>query len=42
MVKPWVGLDVGVDCHNFTPVPKEDADFYLNAIYKGYYDSLVW
>lgn len=42
MVKPWVGLDVGVDCHNFTPVPKEDADFYLNAIYKGSYDSLVW
>lgn len=42
MVKPWVGLDVGVDCHNFTPVSKEDADFYLNAIYKGYYDSFVW
>ena len=35
------GLDVGVDCHNFTPVSEEDAAFYLNAIDKGFYDNQV-
>lgn len=35
------GLDVGVDCHNFTPVSEEDVAFYLNAIDKGYYDNQV-
>lgn len=42
MVKKWGGLDVGVDCHNFTPVSENDADFYLGAIDKGYYDQEVW
>lgn len=35
------GLDVGVDCHNFTPVSEEDTAFYLNAIDKGFYDNQV-
>ena len=35
------GLDVGVDCHNFTPVSEEDVAFYLNAINKGFYDNQV-
>lgn len=35
------GLDVGVDCHNFTPVSEEDVAFYLNAIDKGFYDNQV-
>lgn len=41
-VKSWGGLDVGVDCNNFTPVSEEDARFYLDAIKKGYYDQEVW
>lgn len=39
--KPF-GIDVGVDANNFTPMSKEDVDFYLNAINKGYYDKEVW
>lgn len=35
------GLDVGVDCHNFTPLSEEDVAFYLNAIDKGFYDNQV-
>ena len=42
MVKPWLGLDVGVDCHNFTPVSEEEAIFWLNAVEGGYYDYEVW
>ena len=42
MVKPWDGLDVGVDCHNFTPCSLEDIKFFWNAMNKKYYDSEVW
>ena len=41
-VKSWGGLDVGVDCNNFTPVSEEDVKFFLDAIRKGYYDEDVW
>lgn len=41
-VKSWGGLDVGVDCNNFTPVSEDKARFYLEAIRKGYYDQEVW
>lgn len=41
-IKPWKGLDVGVDGHNFTPVSEEDVKFYINAIEKGYYDEEVF
>lgn len=41
-VKPWGGLDVGVDCNNFTPVSIEEVRFYKNAIEKGYYDEEVF
>jgi calcineurin-like phosphoesterase family protein len=36
------GLDVGVDCNNFTPVSKDEVLFYFNAIDKKYYDEDVF
>lgn len=41
MIKKF-GLDVGVDCHNYTPISTEDVGFFLNAISKGYYDEEVF
>jgi calcineurin-like phosphoesterase family protein len=41
-VKPWEGLDVGVDSNNFTPCSFQDIEFYWNAMEKGYYDEEVW
>ena len=41
-VKSWSGLDVGVDGNNFQPVSLEEAEFFLGAVEKGYYDSEVW
>ena len=41
MIKKF-GLDVGVDCHNFSPISEKDVIFYLNAIKKGYYDREVF
>lgn len=41
-IKSWGGLDVGMDANGFYPISLEDVEFYLNAIYKGYYDSEVW
>lgn len=40
MVKK-IGLNVGVDCHNFMPISIDDAMFYLNGI-KNYYDYNVF
>ena len=36
------GIDVGVDANNYYPMSKEEVDFYINAIQKGYYDDDVW
>jgi calcineurin-like phosphoesterase family protein len=36
------GMDVGVDCNNFTPVSLNDVLFYKNAVEKGYYDEEVF
>lgn len=41
MIKPW-GLDVGVDCHNFTPISESDVSFYINALKRGFYDKEVF
>jgi len=41
-VKSWKGVDVGVDCNNFTPMSQDDLFFYIGAIEKGYYDQDVW
>lgn len=41
-VKPWGGLDVGVDCNNFSPISLDEVKFFWNAIEKGYYDEDVW
>lgn len=35
------GLNVGVDCHNFTPINIETVEFYRNAI-ENYYDEEVF
>lgn len=35
------GLNVGVDCHNYTPVRLEDVLFWVNAI-KNHYDEEVF
>jgi len=35
------GLNVGVDCHNFTPINSETILFYYNAI-KNHYDKNVF
>jgi len=35
------GLNVGTDCHNFTPLSSDDIMFYYNAITK-YYDNNVF
>jgi calcineurin-like phosphoesterase family protein len=35
------GLDVGVDCHNYTPISMDDVIFYYNAITK-FYDENVF
>lgn len=40
MVKSF-GLNVGTDCHNFTPIDIDTVKFYFNAI-KNYYDSNVF
>lgn|SRR5574344_147605 len=40
-IKPF-GIDVGVDCNNFTPISEQDVKFYFNAIERGYYDQEVW
>ncbi len=40
-VKPWGGLDVGVDGNNFEPVSMDEVKFYREAIEK-YYDQEVW
>ena len=42
MIKKFGGLDVGVDCNNFTPVSLNKVLFYKNAIEKGYYDDEVF
>lgn len=34
------GIDVGVDCNNFTPVTESDIGFYLEAIEKFYDDEV--
>jgi calcineurin-like phosphoesterase family protein len=36
------GIDVGVDCNNFTPMSFSDVLFYDNALKKGYYDEEVF
>jgi len=35
------GLNVGVDCHNYTPVGLEDLMFWINAI-QNHYDHEVF
>ena len=35
------GLNVGVDCHNFTPIDLDTVLFYHNAIQR-YYDKDVF
>ena len=40
MVKPF-GLNVGTDCHDFTPVDLDTVIFYDNAI-RNYYDDEVF
>lgn len=35
-------LNVGVDCHNFTPIGLKDIEFYINAIRGGIYDEEVF
>lgn len=41
-IKPF-GIDVGVDCNNFTPCrASKEVRFFLNALDKGYYDEEVW
>ena len=39
-IKPF-GMDVGVDCSNFTPVSMNEVAFYRDAVEKGYYDENV-
>lgn len=39
MVKPY-GLNVGVDCHNFTPIDLDTVLFYHNAILNHYDDEV--
>lgn len=34
------GLNVGVDCNNFTPLSLDDVEFYTNAIKKFYDDDV--
>ena len=41
-IKGWDGMDVGVDCNNFSPVSLEEVLFYKNALEKGYYDEEVF
>lgn len=36
------GLDVGVDCQNFTPILASDVLKFYDAVQKGYYDENVW
>lgn len=36
------GIDVGVDCNNYTPMSLEQVLFYRNAVDKGFYDNNVW
>lgn len=36
------GIDVGVDCNNYTPLNITDVLFFKNAIKKGYYDEEVF
>ena len=40
-IKPF-GMDVGVDCSNFTPVSTNEVAFYRDAVEKGFYDENVW
>ncbi len=40
MIKPY-GLNVGIDCHNFTPIDLDMVNFYLNAI-ENHYDEEVF
>lgn len=40
MIKPY-GLNVGVDCHNFTPIDLDTVSFYLNGIL-NFYDNEVF
>lgn len=35
------GLNVGIDCHNYTPLNEDDVEFYLTAIEK-FYDKNVF
>jgi calcineurin-like phosphoesterase family protein len=37
-----IGLDIGIDAHNYCPVSEEDIAFFLNAIEKGFYDNQVF
>lgn len=34
------GLNVGVDCHNFSPIPLETVLFYKNAILNAYDENV--
>lgn len=34
------GLNVGVDCHNFCPIPLETVSFYKNAILNAYDENV--
>jgi len=34
------GLNVGVDCHNFCPIPSETVLFYRNAILNAYDENV--
>lgn len=36
------GMDVGVDCSNYTPVSLDEVSFYRNAVERGFYDENVW
>lgn len=36
------GMDVGVDCSNYTPVSMDEVNFYRNAVQRGFYDDNVW
>jgi len=36
------GMDVGVDCNNYTPVSLEEVLFYKNAVLRRFYDDEVW
>lgn len=41
-LKEWKGMDVGVDCNNFTPVSEGTVNFYMSSMEAGFYDQENW